>query len=116
MTIPKLIAIGTHRFEVIEKKRKHDSDLHDEHSYGYTIEKDNVIVLDAEMPLSMKRVTLFHEVLHAIRMVYGGSFVPKKDTTFDEWEHYFIGIYEEPFVQVLQANPEFVKFLLADEA
>lgn len=114
MKTPKQIKIGTHYFEVTEQKRKHNSDFQDG-TYGYTIDKDNTIVLDIEMPLSMKRVTLFHEVLHAIRFIYGGSYQPPKTTTYGEWEHYWIGMVEEPVVQVLRDNPEFAEFLLSSD-
>lgn len=115
MKIPKHIKIGTQLWEVTEHKRKHNSDFQDG-TYGYTIDKDNTIVLDVEMPLSIKRVTLFHELLHAIRFTFGGSYQPPKGTTFLEWEHYWIGLYEEPVMAMLRDNPELVAFLLSDEA
>ncbi len=114
MKIPSTIKIGSQNWEIVEHKRKHNSDFQDG-TYGYTIDRDNTIVLDMEMPLSMKRVTLFHELLHAIRFIYGGSFKPGKATTYEEWEHYFIGIYEEPVVTILQENPELTAFLLSTE-
>jgi Zn-dependent peptidase ImmA (M78 family) len=111
-TIPKNVIIGTQVVEIVEHKRKHDSELTDG-SYGYTMDRDNVIVLDAEMPLGMKRVTLFHELLHVIRFIYGGSFRPRKDTTYEEWEHYWVGLYEEPVLLMMRSNPDLVAFLLA---
>ena len=88
--MPKSIKIGTQIWEVSEQKRKHNSDFH-EGTYGYTIDKDNTIVLDVEMPSSRKRTTLLHELLHAI------------------------GLYEEPLITVLQENPELTNFLLGRE-
>lgn len=110
--LPKFIRVGTHKFEVVENKRKHDVDIRDNGTYGYCIDKDNAIVLDKDMPLTMKRITLFHEMLHAVRFIYGGNHRPKKDTTYEEWEHFWIGIYEEPVVQILRENPDLVAFLL----
>lgn len=109
--LPKIVMIGTQAWEIVEHKRRHDSELTDG-SYGYTIDRDNVIVLDIEMSIGMKRVTLFHELLHAIRFIYGGSFRPKKDTTFEEWEHYWVGLYEEPIMLMMRNNPELMAFLL----
>jgi hypothetical protein len=63
----------------------------------------------------MKRTTLFHELLHAIRITFGGSFTPNHKTTYDEWEHYWIGLYEEPVVAMLQDNPELVQYLINKE-
>jgi hypothetical protein len=62
----------------------------------------------------MKRVTLFHELLHAIRVTFGGSFQPSKNTDYDDWEHYFIGLYEEPVVLMLRDNPELAAYLLGE--
>ena len=112
MKMPKSVKIGSQVWEISEQKRKHAMDNH----YGVTNGKDNSIVIDAELSPSMARVTLFHEVLHAIRFIYGGSYQPPKSTTYVEWEHYWIGMVEEPVVQVLRDNPEFAQFLLSDES
>jgi Zn-dependent peptidase ImmA (M78 family) len=112
--IPKTVRVGTQTWEIIEQKRKHSSEFQ-EGTYGYTIDRDNTIIIDSEMPIGMKRVTLFHELLHAIRFIYGGSYKPKKDTSYEEWEHYWIGIYEEPVILMLHNNPELVAFLLSKE-
>lgn len=112
--LPKKIKIGSQTWEITEQKRKHNSEFLDG-TYGYTVDKDNTIVLDAEMANSVRRVTLLHELLHAIRFIFGGSFKPAKTTTYEEWEHYFIGIYEEPLLMVLKDNPELMEFLLSND-
>jgi hypothetical protein len=94
---------------VSEQKRKHSSD---EGHYGFTNHKDCTIVIDAELTEQMKRTTLVHEILHAITITFGGSFKPAKNTDYLDWEHFFIGIYEEPLVMVLRDNPELVAYLL----
>lgn len=114
MKMPNKIKIGSQMWEIVEQKRKHSSEFLDG-TYGYTIDKDNTIVLDAEMSNSIRRVTLLHELLHAIRFVFGGSYKPPKTTTYDEWEHYWIGLYEEPLLIVLRDNPDVLVFLLADD-
>jgi hypothetical protein len=109
MPIPKSVKIGTQVWEIIEQKRKHSvSNNH----FGFTSTGNNSIVLDFEQAPSMKRVTLFHELLHAIRITFGGSFQPGKNTDFDDWEHFFIGLYEEPVVLMLRDNPELADYLL----
>lgn len=112
--IPKKIKIGTQIWEVKEIPRAHNSDFVDG-TYGHTMDKDNVIVIDADMPLSRKRTTLFHETLHAIRFTYAGATTPGKNSTLEDWEHYFIGLYEEPFVTILHDNPDLANFLLAKD-
>lgn len=112
--MPKTIKIGSQIWEISEQKRKHNAEFLDG-TYGYTIDKDNTIIIDAEMANSVKRVTLFHEILHAVRFIFGGSFKPGKSTTYEEWEHYFIGLYEEPMLMVLRDNPELLAFLLSND-
>lgn len=107
MRMPKSVKIGSQVWEISEQKRKHAMDNH----YGVTNGKDNSIVIDAELSPSMARVTLFHELLHAIRITFGGSLTPNKWTDFYEAEHFWIGTYEEPVVAMLRDNPELVKFL-----
>lgn len=112
--MPSQVKIGSQIWEISEQKRKHNSDIH-EGTYGVTTDKYNTIVIDSEMAISIKRVTLFHELLHAIRFTHGGSFKPAKATEYVEWEHYWIGLYEEPVVAMLRDNPELVSFLVADD-
>lgn len=109
MKIPTSVKIGSQIWEVSVQKRKHSAEPE---NYGWTSSKDNTIVLDAELPESVMRITLFHELLHAIRFTFGGSFKPSKSTEFHEWEHYWIGIYEEPVVMMLRDNPDLVVYLL----
>ncbi len=112
MKLPKSVKIGTQVWEITEQKRKHS--VSNDH-FGFTSVGNNTIVIDLEQAPSMKRVTLFHELLHAIKVTFGGSYQPGKGTAFDEWEHYFIGLYEEPVVLMLRDNPELVEFLLAND-
>jgi hypothetical protein len=114
LTMPKSIKIGSQVWEITEQKRKHNAEFLDG-TYGYTIDKDNTIVLDSEMANSIRRVTLLHEILHAVRFVFGGSFRPSKATSYEEWEHYFIGLYEEPLLMVLRDNPELLAFILSND-
>lgn len=114
MKPPARLKIGTQTWTVAEVKPKHNAAFA-EGLYGQTMGKEQTIILDAEMPNDSKRITLFHELLHAIRFVFGGSYTPPPKTSFEEWEHYFIGIYEEPVVMVLRDNPELVAYLLGDD-
>jgi hypothetical protein len=110
MRLPSSIKIGSQFWTVSEQKRKHSADP--DH-YGFTNDKDLSIVIDAEMPDSLKRTTLLHEILHAIRFTFGGSFAGLKGASFTDLEHYFIGLYEEPLMTLLRENPELSDYLLA---
>jgi hypothetical protein len=112
--LPKSVKVGSQVWEITEQKRKHNSEFIDG-TYGFTIDKDNVIVLDADMSNSVRRVTLLHEVLHAIRFTFGGSHRPHKSTSYEDWEHYWIGLMEEPLILVLRDNPDLVSFLLNND-
>lgn len=112
MSMPTSVRIGSQLWEIKEQKRKHSVD---ETHFGLTNVKDNTIIIDADQALTMKRVTLFHELLHAVRVTFGGSFIPGKGTSYDEWEHFFIGLYEEPVILMLRDNPDLVDFLLGSE-
>ncbi len=112
MKLPKSVKIGTQVWEITEQKRKHS--VSNDH-FGFTSAANNTIVLDLEQAPSMKRVTLFHELLHAIKVTFGGSYQPGKGTTFEEWEHYFIGLYEEPVMLMLKDNPDLLDYFLAND-
>jgi len=108
--IPKSVKIGAQTFELYERTKKQDS-LLGEGNYGYTRDEVNQIVVDSELHITKKKVTVLHEVLHAARMVYELPVRPKERASFDEWEHYFIGIYEQSLLLILKENPELIKWL-----
>lgn len=108
MKMPKTVKIGSQIWEISEQKRKHAMDNH----FGITLVKDNSIVIDAELTESMKRTTLFHELLHAIGITFGGSFQPSSKISFEEMEHFWIGRYEEPVVAMLRDNPDLVAYFV----
>lgn len=112
LTFPAKVKIGSQIWEISEQKRKHS--VTNNH-FGFTSTSNNVIVLDSEQAPSMKRVTLFHELLHAIKITFGGSYEPSSKTPFDELEHFFIGLYEEPVVLMLRDNPQLVAYLTGED-
>lgn len=113
MPVPTKVKIGMQIFDIIERSAKQDGMLHDG-SYGYTLDSKNMIVLDKDMHPSKKRVTLFHEVMHAVRMVYENTTKPSSKATFEEWEHHFIGVWENSLLIVLRENEDLLDYLLED--
>ena len=81
---------------------------------GYTLDTENLIVIDSSLTPTKIRSTFIHELLHAIRMVFSTSSKPRKSDDFETWEHYFIGVYEETLLIVLRDNPELLEYLTAD--
>ena len=67
--IPKSVKIGAQTFDIHERTKKQDS-LLSEGNYGYTRDEINLIVIDSELHISKKKVTLLHEILHAARMIF----------------------------------------------
>ena len=118
--VPTKIRVGAQDWTVIERDRADDGYIAED-SYGYTLHKTNVIVLDKHCPPSRKRQTLFHELFHAIRYSNGSSGIKpdmdnvQPDEVIDIWEHYFIAMYEDTMLLVLRENPALSDYLLSSE-
>jgi len=104
------IKIGAQTYTVEERSIKDDGMLNDG-NHGYTVESGNLIVIDKDMPKDKKQVTLLHEILHSIRFVNDGMPKPKAKDEFEDWEHYFIALYEDNLLAVLKNNPEVKEWL-----
>lgn len=105
-----LVKIGPQVFEVDFRSTREDGMLNDS-SYGYTLDQGNLIVVASDISEDKQKVTLVHEVLHAARMILEGASKPRKKAEYEEWEHHFIGIYENAFIMIMQDNPDLVKWL-----
>lgn len=111
MEMPSQLIIGTQVFEISLRDRRDDGMLN-EGNMGYTLDTENLIVIDNSIAPSRQRTTLIHEILHSLGAVFDTSVKPKKGDDFEIWEHYFIGIYEEGLLIVLRDNPELQKYLI----
>ena len=109
--MPTKIKVGSQTWQVMEKTRKSDLSL-SEDSFGYTLPRENLIILDSSMSESRKRQTLLHEILHAIKFSFGSPVTPKKTDEPEIWEHYYIAMYEEGLLLVLRDNPGLLAYLL----
>jgi hypothetical protein len=110
MKIPKSVQIGTQVFDIVLRDRKDDGMLNDA-TMGYTLGTENLIIIDSSLKYSKQRTTLIHEILHAIHDVFDNTVKPTKKDDFEIWEHYFIGMYEEPLLLILRDNPDLVDYL-----
>lgn len=113
MKLPKSFKVGAERFTIVERSPAEDGMLNDG-CYGYTLDSGNLIVLQRDIPITKKQVTLLHEILHAIRMVNDGILKPKKEDDYEEWEHYFIGLWDNSLLAVFKENPELTEWLTND--
>ena len=112
-TPPSKVKIGTQTFQIVLRSRHEDGMLNDG-TFGYTLDTENLIVIDSNLAQGKQRTTVFHEILHAVRMVFDTSIKPKKSDDFEAWEHYFIGIYEEGVLLVLNNNPDLLAYFTED--
>lgn len=108
--MPSQVIIGTQVFDIVWRKRKDDATLH-EGNYGYTLDEANLIVIDIDIHKTKKQVTLLHEIMHAARMTFDNEAKPGPKASFEEWEHYFIGVWENSLLLVLRDNPDIVRWL-----
>lgn len=108
--LPKSVLIGAQRYRIIERNESEDGMLGE--AYAYTLVESNLIVMRANLPLERKRSILIHEILHAIVFTYGRSDRVEKNESFDDWEHHFIVLIQEPWLVALRENPELVEFLV----
>ena len=113
MKMPTSVRVGPQVFTITEATRKQDS-LLNEGNYGYTLDQFNRIVIDKDMDKSKKQIIVMHELLHACWMVFETSVKPKDDSSFDVWEHYFIGIWESSIVLLFKDNPDLKEWMLED--
>jgi hypothetical protein len=104
------VKIGPQTFRVEFRLSSDDGMLNDD-TYGYTLDQGNLIVIAGDISEDKQRVTLLHEVLHAARMVFEGATTPKDKAEHSEWEHHFIGIYENALLMIFQDNPDLIGWL-----
>jgi ribonucleotide reductase alpha subunit len=109
--IPTQVKIGAQVFDIVERSHKKDGMLNDD-TYGYTLDKENLIVVDSDIHITKKQVTLLHEIMHACRLVFDNGVRPKKIDEFDVWEHYFIGAWETSLIMVFRDNPKVLAYLI----
>lgn len=109
MKIPSKIRVGSQNYRIVERSPDDDGLLGE--SYAYTLVESNLVVMRKDLPIDRKRSILIHELLHALIFTFSRTDRAEKNDTFPEWEHYFIGIIEEPLTLLLRDNPELVEFL-----
>lgn len=108
------VKVGAQTFRIVERYKRDDGMLSDG-TLGYTLEDENLIVIEKSLSKSKKQLTLLHEVLHAIRMERETTIRPRKTDDYDVWEHYFISIYENSLLYVLKDNPELISWLQEED-
>jgi Zn-dependent peptidase ImmA (M78 family) len=114
--IPKKIKIGSQTYAVYERNINDDPGLNDAHAYTYT--NGNFIVVNKDLNYQLQRRYLMHEILHAVIFVFGQTDKADKDErtdTYENLEHWFIYLLQEPLVMLLRDNPSLVNWLTAKD-
>lgn len=107
---PMNVHIGTQVWTVVEHSSKEDGMLYED-NYGYTLERRNMIVIDRDASDTRKKQVVMHEILHAIRFTFFTGNKMASKLSFEDTEHYFIGMYEETLLMVFKDNPELLQYL-----
>ena len=83
--------------------------------YGHTLNIEATIYINPEATPDVQRVTLWHEVMHALCTAVMGSpdwrNLGKKK---GDREEAVVSAFESPIVLVLRDNPDLIAYLLAD--
>ena len=110
---PDVVKIGAQEYQIVQLGVKEDAVLTDG-NYGYTQDARNIIVIDKDLHESKKKVTVFHEIMHACRFVFANEhYKPKAE--YEEVEHHFIGVWENSLLMVLRDNRELTEWLIGDK-
>lgn len=115
--MPAEVLIGTIRYEIrcdpdewirVEHKLQRKGD------YGHTEHMPALIHLNPEAGLQVRRLTLWHEVLHALaETVMGAPDWRHLGKTKEDREEAVIRAWEHPTLAVLRDNPDLAAYLTA---
>ena len=119
-TFPAEVRIGTVVYKVTADA---DDWMRIEHStqskgyYGHTQNTEAMIYLNPGATPDVQRLTLWHEVLHALTETVMGSpdfrSLPNAPESKDDAEEAVMRMFEHPTLSVLRDNPALVAYLTA---
>jgi hypothetical protein len=110
--MPTTIKIGSQTYRIQLRSPKDDGGLST--ALAYTLVESNLIVVSNQLPADRQRSVLIHELLHAVIYSFTRQDTPDKLETFDDWEHHFIGIVQEPLTMLLRDNPDLLTYITAE--
>jgi len=111
--IPTRIKIGTQTYRIQQRAPKDDGGLGN--AVAYTLVESNLIVISNQLPTDRQRSVLIHEIIHALIYSFTRQDTPDKLESFDDWEHHFIGIIQEPLTMLIRDNPDLIAWLTATD-
>ena len=107
---PTKVKIGPQTFR-IEFRNPTDDGMLSDGTQGYTLDQGNLIVIANTLSHSKQQVTVMHEILHAMRMIFENG-MPSRKSDYDKWEHFFIGVYENSLLMMMRDNPDLLEWLI----
>ncbi len=110
---PATIKIGSQTYRIERRAPKEDGGLST--ALAYTLVESNLIVISNQLPTDRARSILIHELLHALIYSFTRQDTPDKLESFDDWEHHFIGIVQEPLTMLIRDNPGLIEWLTATD-
>jgi hypothetical protein len=110
--IPTRVKIGTQTYRIQQRAPKDDGGLGN--ALAYTLVESNLIVISNQLPTDRQRSVLIHEIIHALIYSFTRQDTPDKLESFDDWEHHFIGIIQEPLIMLIRDNPDLIAYLTAE--
>lgn len=104
---PKTVKVGPVTYTISEES------ILDEGLYGKTIHSDPKIVLHDGLAPDVRKLTLFHEIMHAVIEVLGGgreqyALLPQDPSDAEER---IVRSLETPLFTVLRDNPAVCRYL-----
>jgi Zn-dependent peptidase ImmA (M78 family) len=108
------VKIVSQNYKILFRSKSEDGMLSDG-TVGYTLDQNNIIVIDADVAEDKQKVTVLHELLHAIRFINDGMPKPTAKDEFDSWEHFFINLYENNILAILKDNKNLRDWLLEND-
>lgn len=121
VVIPDRVKVGTVTYRITQAEtewhRKQSEDGDTEGRIGSTDNVAAVIYLAPELTGDVLRITLWHEVLHALcAAVMGGPQWDDLGDDGDAREESVVGAWEHPTLAVLRDNPALVRYLVGEAA
>jgi Zn-dependent peptidase ImmA (M78 family) len=110
--LPKKVNMGCYEYEVSEcsdedMKKKIDVETEAEVVWGAINDSAQEIYINKEATPQMKRLTLLHEIVHAITFNNDIGSITKSEDMEDTVDRLASGIYE-----IMKRNPEVVKWVM----
>lgn len=107
--LPTRLRIGPLAYDVTDEVEAfHRHGINPNEHFGYTHHETATILIHPSTAPQMRRITLLHEVMHAVAFAAGAIDTRKRK------EEAWVVMVSPMLVVTLRANPELVAFLLDD--